>query len=296
MQNSLLYLAFGEEYINECKYSILKLLEFYNLRPPMIQVHVITDKPQEFENLVPFFHHFAIRTLGPAELQHWRGEPPNNYRVKAFAIKDFLEMHSGNIVFCDTDTILLRPLEPLFAEVANGAVYMHQYEGEIVAGSSFKKLYKRLTQNTSTATEIPAFAGAKKWHMWNSGIVALNHSRKALLTEVINLTDYIYSKAKNHTSEQLAISFCLSKADKIEEAAPYFYHYWNLKEFRRLLQKFFVANTEESVPNLIKKLHALDAITIQEEKNAYKRLSFLQKLLLNLTGQSWKIARYEKRL
>lgn len=295
MQNHLLYLAFGEEYINECKYSILKLLEFYNLRPPEIQVHVFTDKPQEFESMIPFFHRFEIKTLTNRDLAEWRGTPPNNYRVKAMAIKDFLDKHSGNVLFCDTDTVLLRPLELLFTEVADGAVYMHQFEGEIAAGSAFKKLHKHLTGNTVTTVDVSSFASAAKWQMWNSGIVALNHGKKALLADVVKLTDYIYSKAKNHTSEQLAISYCLSQAGTIREAAPYFYHYWNLKEFRWLLQKFFVANAEESIPNLIKKLHFLNAVTLQEEKNAFKRLPFLQKLLRNIRGKGWKIAPYEKR-
>jgi hypothetical protein len=296
MQNYLLYLAFGKEYIQECKYSILKLLEFYNLRPPKIQVHVLTDKPQEFESLIPFFYHFEIKNLTNTEMEECRGMPPNNYRVKAIAIKRFLDTHAGNVLFCDTDTVLLRPLEPLFADITNGGVYMHQFEGEIAADSAFKKLHTRLTGDTAAMAEVLSFASEPKWYMWNSGVVALNHDRKELLADVVKLTDYIYSKARNHTSEQLAISYCLSKAGTIQEAAPYFYHYWNLKEFRQLLKTFFTLNAEESIPNLVKKIRHLDAMTIQHDKNAWEDLPFLQRMLKRLRGKSWKIATYGKRL
>lgn len=295
MQNYILYLAFGQDYINECIYSILRMLELYNLRPPKFSIVVFTDEPQKFENLIPYFHQFSIKTISANDLKKWRGQPPNNYRVKALVIKEFLSSIQGNLVFCDTDTILLKPIEPLFRDIENDCAFMHTYEGEIIENSCFKKLHRKLTNPKVSSIQFSDFNTKSKWEMWNSGIVALN-TNKDLFKDLVSLTDYIFSKVKNHTSEQLAISYLLSKETLLKEAKSYFYHFWDLKEFRKLLLIFFEKNQEESIPNLVKKAHHIDAITIQQQKTSYKRLPLAQRFVRNLSGSAWSIRQYEKKL
>jgi hypothetical protein len=132
--------------------------------------------------------------------------------------------------------------------------------------------------------------------MFNAGAVGLNSRHKFLLQDVLALTDAVYARFPKHIAEQFAFSYCLQKSGTIKTAEQQIAHYWNLKEFRQLLKTFFALNAEESIPNLVKKLHHLDPMAIQQDKNAFEDLPFLQRWLRHLTGKRWKIARYEKRL
>ena len=73
-------------------------------------------------------------------------------------------------------------------------------------------------------------------------------------------------------------------------------HYWNLKEFRKLLNTFFKNNEEESIPNMVKGAHAIDAAAIQQQKEAYEALPLHKKWLATLTGKRWRIDTNIKKL
>ena len=67
--------------------------------------------------------------------------------------------------------------------------------------------------------------------------------------------------------------------------------YDDLKEFRQLLRDFFKKYQEESVPNQVKLMHSIDAMQIQEEKNKFKNLPLLQRLMRKMMGKGWSIGK-----
>lgn len=69
--------------------------------------------------------------------------------------------------------------------------------------------------------------------------------------------------------------------------------YDDLKEFRDLLRKFFMKYQEESVPNLLKLIHNLDAALIQKQKQEFQRLPLHQKLIKRIIGNHWSIEKYK---
>lgn len=299
MQNAILYQAYGGPgFVNECRYSLLKYLQVYNLTPPAHTTLVIyTDTPDAFADFEPFFHQFSTRLLESETVKKWRGDGNFVHRVKIEMLRDFLQSFNGNVLYCDTDTYPTVPIEPIFDDLNGNAFYMHQYEGMIDKreNSSLRK-WEDFLSTTSLVYNNNAVTYSRSLRMYNAGVVGLNSSHRDLLEDVLALTDAVYQKFPKHIAEQFAFSYCFQKAGTIKTANRFIAHYWNLKEFRLLLQKFFQANAEESIPNLIKKLHRLDAWAIQEEKNAFERLPFLQKLLRNVSGKGWKIAHYEKRV
>lgn len=299
MQNAILYQAYGgQDFVNECRYSLLKYLQVYNLTPPTDTVVVVyTDAPDAFADFAPFFRLFTTRKLSKETISSWRGTTDFVHRAKIEMLRDFLQTFNGNVLYCDTDTYPTMPVEPIFDDLDGNAFFMHQYEGMIDKreNASLRK-WEDFLSTTSLVYNNKAVAYSKSLRMYNAGVVGLNSGHRDLLEDVLALTDVVYQKFPKHIAEQFAFSYCFQKAGTIKTANRYIAHYWNLKEFRLLLKKFFQANAEESVPNLIKKLHRLDASAIQEEKNAFERLPFLQKLLRNVSGKSWKIAQYEKRI
>jgi hypothetical protein len=76
--------------------------------------------------------------------------------------------------------------------------------------------------------------------MWNSGVIGYNTCWNNFAGEVLQLMDAIYPR--NHSIrviEQFAVSVKLQEQGNIMAAAPYVLHYWNLREARAVLARFF---------------------------------------------------------
>lgn len=299
MQNAILYQAYGgTDYTNECRYSLLKYLQVYNLIPPADTAIVIyTDTPAVFADFQPFFHHLHLLPLTKETAQQWRGSSNFVHRLKIVMLADFLSGFEGNVLYCDTDTYLTAPVSAIFNDLESGSFYMHQCEGTInkAENPSFHK-WERFLSTTPLAYNNRQVQFDKNLQMYNAGMVGLNSRHKELLQDVLALSDAVYEKFPKHIAEQFAFSYCLQKAGTVKTADHLVAHYWNLKEFRQLLKTFFTLHAEESIPNLIKKLHVMDAMAIQHEKNAYEDLSFLHRLVKTIQGKGWKIGPYQKRL
>ena len=299
MQNTILYQAYGgPDYVNECRYSLLRYLQVYNLTPPAgTAIAIYTDVPEQFADFKPFLSNLSTPKLTEYTLQKWRGSQNFVHRVKIEMLLDFLQHYHGNVLYCDTDTYLTSPAETLFKDIAAGTFYMHEYEGRIDKQDT-PSLHKweRFLSTTPITFNYKTLLFDNSLQMFNAGVVGLNSRSKEVLHDVLALTDAVYQKFPKHIAEQFAFSYCLQKSGAIKTADQQVAHYWNLKEFRQLLKTFFTVNAEESIPNLVKKLHHLDAVKIQEDKNTFEGLPFLQRLFRNIRGRGWKIAHYEKRL
>ena len=129
----ILYLAHSKEgYINECRFSLLKYLSVYNLKPPADTAVVIyTDKPALFENFIPFFKAFYLEPVTPETVKGWQEGTGYVHRAKPKMIQDFFTKYKGNLIFFDTDTYITAPIEPLWQGIENGDIFLHQSEGII---------------------------------------------------------------------------------------------------------------------------------------------------------------------
>ena len=65
MPNAILYQAYGgTDFINECRYSLLKYLQVYNLKPPASTgIYIYTDQEHLFSDFLPFFHKLEFISL-----------------------------------------------------------------------------------------------------------------------------------------------------------------------------------------------------------------------------------------
>jgi hypothetical protein len=72
--------------------------------------------------------------------------------------------------------------------------------------------------------------------------------------------------------------------------------YHDLREFRLLLKDFFERNQEESIPNLVRIIHPVNASEIESQKKKYLQLPVYTRLIRKMTGRSWNIARYASKL
>ncbi|HVG40401.1 MAG TPA: hypothetical protein VM888_02225 [Chitinophagaceae bacterium] len=295
----ILYLAHSNEgYINECRFSLLKYLSVYNLKPPTDTAVVIyTDKPALFENFIPFFTHFHLEEITSATVKDWQEGTGYVHRAKPKMIQDFFTKYKGDLIFFDTDTYITTPIEPLWNDMENGIIYMHQSEGIIdqTKNPEFKK-WDNFLQKANLDYGNKKFEYVPHFQIWNSGVLGLKASLAPVIEDVLLLIDSIYKQFPKHIAEQVACSYCLQNHGTIKSAKEHVAHYWNLKEFRALLRSFFKKNEEESIPNLVKAVHKLDAKQMEREKEAYDDLPLWKRLMATLSGTNWNIKKYEKKI
>ena len=297
--NYITYLAHGNSgYINECRFSLLKLLQVYNLRPPAnLGVIIYTDQPKSFEDFIPFFKDFKLETLNADILNKWIAGTGYVHRAKTKMIQDALLKNPGNLIFFDTDTYITESIDDIWSDISSGTVYMHMKEGVIdrQVSNAFHK-WDRFLEKATIRYGEKKFEYKKTFEIWNSGVLGLSTIHTPVLDDVLLLIDSIQQQFPKHIIEQVSVSYCFAQSYPIKAAKHKVAHYWNLKEFRQLLEAFFSKNLEESIPNLVKKVQHIDAMAIQQQKNSFDRLPLLQRLLKNVTGSGFKIRNYEKNL
>lgn len=299
MQNNILYQAYGTiDHVNECRYSLLKYLQFYNLTPPAgVGIHIYTDRPAWFEEFSSYFKSFEIHEISTNMINQWKGAINFIHRVKVEILIDFFKYFTGNVLYLDTDTYIRQDVEYLFEAIENGSFIMHEYEGVInqKVNPQFRK-WENFLAVTPIQYNGKRLEFSSQLQVWNAGVIGLNIIHQDILQDVLALTDNLYKKFPKHIAEQFAFSYCFQKQGQVTSSADSIFHYWDLKEFRNILNRFFENNKEESIPNLVKFAHHLDAEQIKYEKQVFMNLPVLKQLSRRLVGKGWKIEDYEKKL
>jgi hypothetical protein len=298
MENYIVYLAHtGPGYIYECCYSLLKYLSVYNLKAPVnTSIVVYTDQPEKFENFIPYFANFKIEEVSTGKIKEWQGDVQYVHRAKPKMIQDFFTKYKGNLLFFDTDTYITKPIEYLWQGIENNNVYMHQSEG--VIDKRKNKEFRKWDDFLKTAKinfGNKSFQYNPNFEIWNSGVIGINASYANKFEEIVTMIDSVHKQFPKHITEQLACSY-LFEENNIQPTKDNIVHYWDLKEFKKLLTVFFTKNAEESIPNLVKMVHHIDAHQIMQEKMKYEDLSVAQKLMAALTGRTWNIQQHIKKL
>jgi hypothetical protein len=75
----------------------------------------------------------------------------------------------------------------------------------------------------------------------------------------------------------------------------YWKHYHYSPAFKSLLQYFFQRNEEESIPNLVKLIHFLNADQLEQERLDFELQPLYKKWLDKLRGKGWSLERYKKK-
>ena len=294
MQNYILYVAYGSiNNINECKYSLLRYIDKYSAELSNTSIIIYTDQPDFFKAFTSFSNSISIKEISMAQIKEWRGVDDFVFRTKIKIIQDFFSTHTGNLLYCDTDTYALTSLQPIFSSIAEGNFYMHLYEGILgdTSNAYFKKWDKFLSKK-------PIEYNGKKLQysnqlqMWNAGVLGLNSSNSNLLNDVLSLSDTIYEKFPKHIAEQFAFGYCMQQQRPIRSSANSILHYWDLKEFRIVLEHFFDRYKDSDMNELIQKAGQLDIIAMQKEKDSFKNLSWVEKLQNKFNHKQFDIKKY----
>lgn len=291
-KNHILFQAYGnKEILAECRLALLQLLKYHDTKEIILVLY--TDDPAYFLKELAAFDNKIIEVVTPELISKWRGNIDFVHRVKVEILADFFSKHSGNLLYCDTDTYCLRSLQPVFQQIENNALYMHTNEGLISdAGNTvMKKWHRFLTAHQPEITGIKA-AAIPAMTMWNAGVIGINSSKAHLLKQVLTLTDSIYPLFSKHTVEQFAFSYVFQQHAAVMPAEQYIFHYWDLKEYREWLNRFYEINQELPLKELESSIQAYLPAPMMRDKMDYKKLPFFKKLF----AKKWGINRYMAKL
>lgn len=290
MDTYIVFQSYGApELLDECKFALLRLYRVLgNEAPPVI---VYTDQPQVFEpfsSLLPL----TTRELNAELINTWKGSHKFVHRVKIEVIKDCLTNRQGKLLYMDSDTCVTSSLSRLFEHIDPDNVVFHLPEGKIGDGGNlhFRKWKQFLQDNSTLKDQQPNPLAIE---MWNAGAIGLHSSHLPLLEEVLALTDELYPLFPRHTVEQFSFCYIFQKHNiRISEASHIIFHYWNLKEFRVLLHRFFTQNSASPLDKLAVLTDIILPQPIVNDKMKFQQLPFFRKLFRKIEGSVWSIDQY----
>ncbi len=209
------------------------LLTLQAYAPPGSEIVLLTDRPDHYRW---FGNSITIDRLTQATVRAWRGPLDDQFRPSLEALRRLAEDSTADVVLADTDTMARRDLTGLAERLAAGAVFMHRREYSLAAPPR--------KGDRSLAHEVVG----RTWHgitpdgtasMWNAGIVASSRQHADIFERTLAVFDEIRPLTRYFAVDQLACSIVLAAYAPLEEAAPWFDHYWgNRPWFGRATERF----------------------------------------------------------
>jgi hypothetical protein len=235
MGKHVMLIAFNDQiFYNQANLLILSLLTVSE--PDEIIIHLYTDE----NSWIPLsiINKIKVYKLTSDKINELKGEQNFIHRVKIALIEDLCNKVTGNIIYVDTDCIVTSKFTELYKEIENGMFLMHQEEFSFeksgnINNESIEQLRKKLTDKYNISNSVNAKHELFKlnYSMWNAGVIGVSTDKiKPLFPVIYDLTSYIFSISKLHTSEQLAFSIILQREGKLIEAKDFVYHYWDADE------------------------------------------------------------------
>jgi hypothetical protein len=285
MANYLIYQAYGSPAIlNEALFSILSYLR----QPAGATVLVYTDDPAHFQAVLGELAGVAYVHIEPAQWRAWRGDIDFVHRVKIMVLQHAAAHYTGNLLYVDTDTIFVQAPAEIFSQLSLGQRFMHLSEGRLDNGNSLNRKINRVLQ----AGGGPALVGgpiAPTTRMYNAGVLGLRSTDAPLLAEVLALTEQLYRRYPKHVMEQLAFSVVWARQGPVHEAAPWVYHYWNLKEIRPALAALLTPSPGRTLAAWQAHVAQLHVPALAEGKARFRALPGWQRAVRRWLGRGWQL-------
>lgn len=237
-KKSVLYISYGSgSHEKEVAFSLWSI-KHRNRDRLGIDFLVYTDRPTSFEGL-PLAE---VVTIPTETWKDWGGPYHFNHRKKILALQHAMARRDGSIVLLDADTWLRQPISRLFGRIGPGHSVMHIREGSIgsidgLRTAELRDLLDCSVVNLASGDQVQL---SSIIDMWNAGVIGLHQSDRALLDDVLAITDQLCERSDLHVLEQFAFSWVLSHRTVLKEAADIVFHYWP-----PYLHKPFLARIED---------------------------------------------------
>jgi hypothetical protein len=230
-KSTLLFMVFGDRCINQAVFSLLSILDIYQGKKPEFDIHIITDCPESFkplETLLPL----KTKHIDESVLKSWKGIEGNMMRAKIEAILHVLRSTGGNVLYLDSDTVLMHQIDWIFQYLAAGGYVMHKPEWRLGAGRKnhpeFCPFDLEFTLSSGGVLKINSDSP-----MCNAGVIGVGAGSIKLVEAVMELYEKLYSNCPSWHIEQFAFSILLSRTKKLKFCRREIFHYWHNKDLAK---------------------------------------------------------------
>lgn len=285
MANYLLYQAYGSpDILNEALFSILSYLRL----PAGATVLLYTDNPAHFRAVLGEQPGIVYEYIELAQWRAWRGDIDFVHRVKIMVLQHAAAHYAGSLLYADTDTVFTQSPAQIFDLIGQGQLFMHLSEGRLNDGNLLNRKINRVLQ----ARDAPALVGgpiSPATCMYNAGVLGLRSTDAPLLAQVLALTEQLYRLYPKHVMEQLAFSVVWARQGPVHEAAPWVYHYWNLKEIRPVLATLLAPRPGRPLAEWQARAARLEVPALAEAKARFRALPGWQRAVRRWLGRGWQL-------
>jgi hypothetical protein len=205
------------------------LLTLQAYAPAASAIVLLTDRPGHYRWLG---NSITIDRLTPAVIAEWRGAQNDRLRPKIEALRRLAEDGAADVALVDADTMARRDLTGLAERLAAGAVMMHRREYRLAASLTHEILGR------SWDGIVPDRATAA---MWNGGVVASSRRHHGIFDRTRTVFDQMRVASRHFAIDQLACSIVFAAYGPIDEAAPWFDHYWANRGWFNLAIEHFLS-------------------------------------------------------
>lgn len=257
--NSFVFISTNKvEYLNQTIFSILSLIRFKENKNA--KIYIFSDKIDYFKK---FFsgHDLNIEyILYDEDLKtQWTAPCPNVFRVKLMIFKEIWSRDpKANIIFFDSDTVIKSSFNKWFDYLdKENNTLMNYDEGNMKRGATYglKKAYRDLSFH-DIRIKGQNFKIPDTLNMFNAGVIGIGHKSKDLLSKSLDFHDDFYNSCRHYNSEQIALSYIFSHQGNLETCDNDLDHYWYLKEFGDVINKFvssiydstWIEKTQQQLP------------------------------------------------
>ena len=244
-----LYCAIGlERYKRECIYSMPSLYRQMD-KFSKDKIVVITDVDKWFEPYHCLIN-FEVIKLNENIIDKWTLGGKYMYRCKIESMRYCFDLYKTDIVFLDTDTVILnKNICHIFESLGYGHFYMHSACTPVDRALKIVDEIKFSDINYLSLKRIFFYKSIEHFGFiyqneypistdfvpYNSGIIALSYSDRNLISQVEAVSDCIYERYGYDCAEEFGFSYVFQLNGNIITVEDDIFHYPEAKFVRHLV-------------------------------------------------------------
>lgn len=245
---AFVYCAVGDvRYKKESLYSIKSFLKHQDATDSECKIIVVTDDKEAYRAIADW-PTVIIEEVDTQLITEWSLDDTYYVRCKIKCLEYCFERYKCDLLFVDTDTIVLQDISYVFDHIKEGVFYMH---------SACTPINKALDTIAQTRLRDISYLTLQRIHFYsylreknfifndrypievdfvphNSGIIGIAYKNKDLLNTVLEVSDLIFQRFQYQCAEEFALSYVLQNAGKVCLLEDMVFHYPEAKFTRYL--------------------------------------------------------------
>ncbi len=299
---AFVYCVVGDvRYKKESLYSIKSLLKRQDATRNECKIIVVTDRKDAYGTIANW-PNVIIEEVDTQLIKEWSLDYTYYVRCKIKCLEYCFERYECDLLFVDTDTIVLQDISYAFDHIKEGVFYMHSActpinkALDIIAQTRFKDISYLTLQRIHFYSYMREknFIFNDKYPIdvdfvpHNSGIIGIAYKNRDILKTVLEVCDLIFQRFQYQCAEEFALSYVLQNAGKVRLLENMVFHYPEAKFTRYLMGSildFYAEGDKEEADGV---LLALGIKNIKAMNLSLDDIPYLVRMLLVYSSDATK--------